>query len=378
MKIVLDGRPIQHSAARGLGRYTVNLLNNLLAIDHNNSYELFYDPFAPTPGTFAGVPSRLGIKPPFFIGPGSLLYNRYWLKKQLSLLKYDLFHFTCQIHLPPTLPSNSLVTVHDLLNLALKDLFYKFELAYQADLRYTRRQLQGAKKIIAVSENTKKDLIDLLGLEEEKITVIHEGIDENFLSSYPANEMRSVLDNYGLKEEYLIYFGGAEGRKNLLRLVEVFAELAKEFGKLILLLILDINDPPVAKIREKIADLALTGRVLIIGRVPDRELAILLKGAKLFVMPSLYEGFGLPPLEAQACRVPVASSPAASLKEILGEAALFFDPLDKKAMYNSLRALLTNSSLRNELIAKGIKNAGRFSWKSCAEKTLTLYDRALT
>ncbi|MBU0686814.1 MAG: glycosyltransferase family 4 protein [Candidatus Margulisbacteria bacterium] len=376
-KIVIDARPLQHSPHRGLGRYTSNLLDNLLTLGQNNDFQLYFDPnfsIDPQFKRFTEAPHTFGVKQPFFMKNDSILYYRYWLKKQFSKLNYDLIHFTAQIHLPPTLPKNSIITVHDLINFALKNMFYKINFAYQADVKYTRNMLNGAQKIIAISENTKKDIINILGIDEQKIKVIHQGIEEHFSNEYSKEETAAVLNKYKIKQDYLLYYGGCESRKNVSRLIEVFSQLAKEFIHLKLVIITNLNDPPTHKIQEEVKELAIENKVSIIGQVYDKVLKILLKNAKLFIMPSLYEGFGLPPLEANACGTPVISSNASSLPEVLGDAALFFDPLDKKQMYDQIKLGLTNDHLRRELITRGIKNAQRFSWKKCAEKTVALYE----
>lgn len=374
MKIEIDARPLQHSAFRGIGRYAENLIENIISLDNSNSYELYFDPNYGIDGhykKFLSMAHVFGEKQPAFLDYKSVFYYRYWMKRQLRQLNYDLIHFPSQIHLPPILPKNSIITVLDVINLALKEMFYKFGIAHWADVLYMRKMFNSAKKIITISEHSKKDLIDIVGIMEQKIEVIYLGIDAIFSKEYDKNKIDAVIRKFNISGEYLLYYGGSEERKNVARLIETFSELSKEFPELKLVLVLNLNDPPAKRLKE----LANNSNIIFIQSLLDEELVAVLKGAKAFVFPSLYEGFGFPPVEANAAGVPVASSPNSSLKEALNDAAIFFDPCDKNDMYRSIKELLTNNNLRNILIENGKKNAKRFSWKKCAEETLKLYEK---
>lgn len=379
-QIIIDSRAIQHSPSRGLGVYTASLVNSILENDPASAYTLYFDPNLKIEDSYQPILQArhvFGKKQPFFIPFHSLPYYRYWLKHQLSILKYDLLHFPSQIHLPPTLPKNSIVTVHDLINLALKSTFYNNELAYYADVRYTRKQLNSAIKLIADSENTKKDIIKILGIKAEKISVVYAAIKDIF---YKPNNPNSalVLSQYGISGKYALYYGGSESRKNLSRLIDAFALFAVEFTDFNLVLVLNLSDPPAMAIKKKVDLMRFGDRVKIINQVSDEDLVVILKNAYFLAMPSLYEGFGLPPIEANACNVPVASSNIAVLKEILNnDAAIFFNPLDIKNIYQSMKELIINYELRQKLIENGKRNAQRFSWKKCAQQTINIYNTSI-
>jgi len=377
MKIEIDARPIQHSAFRGLGRYTSNLIENILALDKSNEYELYFDPnFAIDPfyQNLKDAPHVFGEKQPSFLDHKSVFYFRYWMKRQLSKLNYDLIHFTSQIHLPPTLPKNSIITVHDIINLALKDMFYKNNnIAHYADVRYTRNMLKTAKKIITDTEYTKNDLINILGLKEETIKVIHLGIDNHFFKEYTQEQINRTLIKYNINYDYILYYGGSEGRKNVSALISAFSEIVKAGLNIKLLIIIDINNPVGIKLIGDAKKLGLDKHIVFKNQIKDEELVMILKNARLFAMPSLYEGFGFPPLEANACGTPVASSYASSLKEVLADAAVYFDPKNINEMAKSIINILNNPDLSAGLKAKGLINAKRFSWRKCAQETVELY-----
>ncbi len=368
MTFTLDVSAAVHRRA-GLGRYAESLARALLPLIPNE-LACFYNAergIAPLDG-LAHLPTHtvaLGYKP---------WRMSVWLG-QLARLSFNhlipgatLFHATEHL-LPPLRGIPTVLTVHDLIFRHLPEHHKRLNRWYlNATMPlYCRR----AAHIIAVSEATRQDLIAAYGVPQEKITVVLEAADPQFKPQPPERVMH-VRGVYGLPETYLLYVGTIEPRKNLTRLLHAWEPLylAKEA-------------PPLAIAGKRgwlaedfyaalEASPAREG-VLFTGFVADDDLPALYSGAMAFVFPSLYEGFGLPPLEALACGAPVLCSNTSSLPEVVGDAALTMDPTSVEAIREGLRRLSGDTLLRAELREKGLRRAAAFSWERAAQETLALY-----
>jgi alpha-1,3-rhamnosyl/mannosyltransferase len=229
-----------------------------------------------------------------------------------------------------------------------------------------------ASHVITLSESTKADLVRLSGTSQEKITVTYAAADESF-RPFEKEQWEQVLHRYGLPRRYILYLGINKPHKNLVFLLQVFSEVETE-AKLVLA---GREDPRYRQARKEAERLDLRERVVFLGEVADRDLPMLYNGAELFVFPSLYEGFGLPVLEAMACGTPVICSSTSSLPEIVGDAALTLDPLDRDAWVAALTELLEKEALRAEMSTKGLRRAQTFSWEDTARRTWLVYQRIL-
>jgi alpha-1,3-rhamnosyl/mannosyltransferase len=231
-----------------------------------------------------------------------------------------------------------------------------------------------ASHIITPSRSTRDDVLKLLPVDPERVSVVPEGVDPIF-APRPANEVAARLAPLGLRAgEYLLYVGTIEPRKNLLRLLQALDLAGATTGPLVLAGGHGWNN---AAIRTAVERLARTGRVRSLGYVPDELRPVLLTGARAFVYPSLYEGFGLPPLEAMACGTPVLTSNVSSLPEVVGDAALFVNPDDVDALATGLARLWRDETLRADLRARGLAQARQFSWERTARATLDVYRAVL-
>ena len=230
-----------------------------------------------------------------------------------------------------------------------------------------------AGHIIAVSEQSKRDVIEAYGIPPEKITVIYEAADPRFCPQ-PAETVAAVRARYGLPERYLLFVGTIEPRKNLGRVLTAFERLHAE-GLTDALVIVGkrgwLYDDFFARLEGSPAKQA----VIFPGFVPDADLPAVYAGAQALAFPSEFEGFGLPVLEAMACGTPVVCSNTSSLPEVTGDAALLVDPLDVDALTEALRRVLSEPSLAADLRARGLAQAARFSWARAAEETLAVYRR---
>lgn len=261
----------------------------------------------------------------------------------------------------------SVVTVHDLGYLHYPD---KHPIGERLHLDWsTRHSARVARRVIAVSKATAHDLNALNGVPEEKIRVVHSGIDKSLRPVTDERETIALKERLGIPGPYILHVGSLQPRKNLSRLVEAFAQVRDVMPNLTLVLA-GRQGWGYDRLVERIEQTELTGHVILPGYVPDEDLATLYTGAEIYAFPSLYEGFGFPALEAMACGTPVVCSNTSSLPELVGEAALTVAPTDVRGLIEAFRRLLTDKGLRHDLISQGLARVKRFTWEASAQATL--------
>jgi len=370
MRICLDVSPAVHHRA-GLGRYTHELIAGLLAVDPANEYVAFYN-----------RPSEAQVDPPLDRLPhlATNLPNKPW-RMSVLLAQFmhlpqdrlfpgvDLFHATD--HLLPRLSQvKSVFTLHDLV-------FRFYPETHKPLNRWfltlmMPRFLQAADAVIAVSECTKRDAIRLYGVDESKIRVIYEGVNPRFRPATPE-AISVVCQKHGLPEHFILSVGTIEPRKNLNTLLEAYHALRHQ-GAEFKLVIVGKKGWLYHGFFRRLRDLGLEDEVIFPGFVSDEDLPALYSAADLFIFPSLYEGFGLPPLEAMACGTPVVTSDVSSLPEIVGDAAITVDPHNAEELAEDILRILGDPELRVRLQNKGLARAKIFSWEDTAKKTLEIYE----
>jgi len=267
-----------------------------------------------------------------------------------------------------------IVTVHDLARCCFN--FDRETIIERILLNLDKRYIKQASHIIAISQSTKSDLVKYLNTPESKISVIYNGVDHNIFKPYNPYQIRPYHVTLSHKP-YILYVGSERRRKNLGRLFEAFAMLRQEFHELKLV---KIGDPGRSKqlrseMLKKLDSLGITQAVIFIDHIPELDLAHYYSSALLLAYPSLYEGFGLPPLEAMACGCPVVTSDNSSLPEIMGEAGIMVNPYDTDSLAQAMREVLTDSKLRNDMVSKGLKQAKKFSWERAAMETQEVYEK---
>jgi glycosyltransferase involved in cell wall biosynthesis len=276
--------------------------------------------------------------------------------------------------LPPICPCRGVVTVHDLsYEIFPDDAPPRDRLVLGTLLARSARQ---ANAVIAVSENTRRDIVRRLHVPEERITVIYEAAPPHIRRVNDAHVRDRVHAAYGITSPYVLAVGNVQPRKNLLRVITALAALRHE-GVVIQLVIAGKSRAAASEIVREVNKNGLQNDVILTGYVPDADLAALYSGALVLAYPSLYEGFGLPVLEAMTCGAPVVTSSRSSLPEVAGDAALLVDPTDAAAITDALRAVISRPDLAAQLREKGYRQAARFSWQRAAEQTLAVYDRVL-
>ncbi len=372
MRVTIDLSPAVHQKA-GLGRYARTLAEHLVAQDQLNAYEAF----AFAPAAWDNLPASLRALPRAQVPLTARSWRMsVWLAHALGMSfdrwmpRADLFHATEHL-LPPFKHVRTVFTLHDLIfrffpeyHLPLNRWFLTGAMPYF---------LKRADAIIAVSECTKRDAIRLYNLPPEKISVIYEGVSPTLCPQAPEQVAR-VRSQYAQNQPFILFVSTIEPRKNIPRLVDALHVLNQQ-GLPHRLLVAGRKGWLYQGVFEHVRTTGMESRVEFLDYVPDSDVAALLTACDAFVFPSLYEGFGLPPLEALACGAPVVCSNTSSLPEVVGDAALLFNPTDVGEMAMAIERAVTDSSLREQLRARGPAQAARFSWERAARETLDIYRR---
>jgi glycosyltransferase involved in cell wall biosynthesis len=288
----------------------------------------------------------------------------------LRRMEADLVHGPVFIA-PVFTPCPSVITIHDLSFMRFPNLFHPVNRLYLTVL--TRLSAQRARRIIAVSAHAAAESVQLLDVPPERIDVIYHGVDPVF-RPLPTDTIASFRQRRGLPERFLLFVGTLEPRKNLVRLVEAFAHIQDDQVGLVLA---GGKGWLYDELFARVETLGLEGKVIFPGYVMSEELPLWYNAATALAYPSVYEGFGLPVLEAQACGAPVLTSNVSSLPEAAGDAALMVDPYDVEALATGINQILTDESLRLELRAHGLAHAQEFTWSRTALETAHVYKRAL-
>lgn len=373
MQVSIDISPAVNGKA-GLGRYAQSLALELVR-QHPQSIHLFSniaddgelsEVFADTPRTTI----KMGYKPwRLAILSGQITSMRF---ERLLPKGIELFHSTEHLLLP-TRRIPAVLTVHDLI--------FKLFPEYHKRLNYSFLNFampifaRRAEHIIAVSQSTKDDLITHYRIPEDKITVIYEAAAPHF--EPPSEEqLKHVQQKYSLPNQYVVTVGTIEPRKNLARLVEAVARLRIDWPDLYLVVV-GSDGWLTDYFYDALAKNDAYSFVVRPGYIPDEDLPALIAGAQVSVTPSLYEGFGLPVLEAMAVGVPVACSNVSSLPEIAGDAAVFFDPYSVDAIMAAIQQIMQYDDLSREMIQRGMSRASEFSWERAAQETWAVYKKVL-
>jgi glycosyltransferase involved in cell wall biosynthesis len=238
---------------------------------------------------------------------------------------------------------------------------------------FTRFSVQRARRVIAVSESTKRDLVQRYGLSPAQIDVVYNGVDAAF-RPLPAEKVEAFRVERDLPDRFILFVGTLEPRKNVSGLIDAYARLSKVRPPL---MIVGGKGWLYDEVLGRVEALSLTKEVHFVGYVPAEDLSLWYNAADLFVYPSLYEGFGLPPLEAMACGTPVISSTASSLPEVVGQAGLLVDPGDAEALAAAMEQVLGDVDLQSKMSTEGLAQAGGFSWQDAAQHTVDTYRRAM-
>ena len=374
MRIAIDIRKINEF---GVGTYIWNLVRNLAGIDDRNDYLLV--------GSQRNF-HELGPLPPNFKQLYQPEENGLWrdnisIPFDLHRQRLDVVHIPHH-EAPFFTPSKLVVTIHDCVHLLFPQEDSSNFGNYRSYLR-TKRVVHAAQHLLAVSRSTKDDLINIFELPDSKISVVHNALDERFAFTHTPGERKQVLERYQLKDPFILYSGKIRPHKNVHRLIEAFAVLKNELGdsdryKNLKLIIIGDELSKHQYLRLTVIRSGAQQDVRFFGFVPYPILRVFYQSAELFAFPSLYEGFGLPPLEAMANRAPVLASNTSSLPEVLEDAAVLVNPENVFDIARGMKLILSDDAVRQRLIQKGLEQVAKFSWKLAAQKILERYQFAAT
>ena len=361
MRVLING--MQAGNQSGTGRYTEELIRHLAAMDGGPDLTVWWPADVPAPAWKDAVrliPQRRG------------LWNRLQMERKVQrvLPDYDVVHYPASIG-PLDGGPNVVVTVHDCIFLRHPEWFRWERAAYYrwAGSRSARR----AARIIADSEATARDVRECMGIARDRIDVIPLGVDSAFAPATPE-ACAAARVRYSLPDRYFLYVGTLEPRKNLARLVRAWDSVAAELPED--LVIAGRDGWKTAGIHAAIQAAKHRDRIHLPGFIAQDDLPAVLTGARAFTWPSLYEGFGLPVLEAMACGTPVLTSNTSSLPEVTGGNALHVNPDLESEIADALRRLSNDESLYTQLATNGPTHAATFTWQRCAQATLAVYETA--
>lgn len=371
MRIAIDA----HAVGTGLGgneSYATNLIEALAAIDSVNDYTLYV--------TRPEAVTKFSNRWPNFVVRQTrphtpLIRIPLTLSAELRKNPVDVLHV--QFTAPPFAPCPVVVSIHDL---SFEHLPETFNRRSRAQLRLTvRRSARKAAQILALSEHGRADIISTYGISPDRVTAIPLAAADRFQPITDERELQRVRHTYEIAGDYILTVGAIQPRKNLNRLIAAYVRLRTDepHGTQPKLVIVGRQAWLVGETLRAIRESGFSDSIILTGYVPDADLPALYSGARCFVYPSFFEGFGLPPLEAMKCGIPVIAGNRTSLVEVVGDAGLLVDPLDPAAIAQGLSQVLNDPNLREELSVKGLNRSSLFDWRETAKRTLEVYERAV-
>jgi len=379
LRIGIDCTAAAHQRA-GIGRYTRGIVGALARLGGEHSFSLIV---AGGKGA-AGGPGSLGVgleiadnfkirKLPLSPRLWTIIWHRLRVPLPVDLMlgSVDVFHSPDYV-LPPLRRGKTLVTIHDLS-------FVRYPEGAEPNLRgylsaAVPRSLEEADLILGDSEHTRQDIMELFGVAPERVQVVYPGVDQAFRVIEDQQALAAVKEGYSLDYPFILSVGTLEPRKNLIRLLDAYAVLRAGGDLEHKLVIAGGKGWLYDGIFRRVEALSLQEDVTFLGYLPEEHLPAVYCLSDLLVFPSLYEGFGLPPLEAMACGTPVVTSDSSSLPEVVGEAGLMVPPDDTEALAETIRKVLADSELREDLVRRGLSRAAEFTWQATGEKLLAIYE----
>ncbi len=363
MRIGIDVRLVYHRQA-GISRYMLQLIEGLARCDSEDEFTILQSFKSKEP-----LLSQSNFTRRRLLTPSHHRLEQLTLPIEISAMGLDVLHSPDFI--PPFRRNcSSVITIHDLVFMLFPHFLTKDAARYYSQIDQAVRRTDA---IIAVSQATKNDIMRLLGVQEQRITVIYEAASPVFRPIKTPDLVQRVRERFGIHGEFVLFVSTIEPRKNVPNLLKAFRQLLDNYRLGIKLVLAGERGWMFDEVFKIVTDLDLVEDVIFLGRVSTEELLWLYNAAQVLVAPSIYEGFGLTPLEAMACGTPVVVSNVSSLPEVVGDAGILVDPHNVDELTVGIWRSLSDSKLRNCLIAKGLKRAATFSWDKAACETLELY-----
>jgi glycosyltransferase involved in cell wall biosynthesis len=379
---------------RGFGRYTRELVRAMLEVDQRNEYVLFLD--RATASAAQELPSerratRVVVETSAAAARAASAEGSRAISDLLRMRRavaawgrqLDVFYFPADYtYFPVSTPARVVVTKHDMTDRRVPELLFptwRSRFFWELKIRLAMRR---ADLVFTVSENSRRDIVDAFGLGPDQVRVVSDAVDSSFTPASAGPERDAVLDRYGFRpsDRLVVYVGGISPHKNLDTLVAAFAQWhaagGRDDARLVLIgdYVADVFHSSYPSIRRRIDAAGLDSAIRFTGYMPDADLRYFLSAAQTLVLPSFYEGFGLPVVEAMACGAPVIASNAGALPEVVGGAGLLFDPGSVDALAAALERVLGDASLRRELSERGRARAAQFTWSASARTAIAAFE----
>ncbi|NMB46535.1 MAG: glycosyltransferase family 4 protein [Firmicutes bacterium] len=373
-RICIDARPAVLARGTGIGNYTYQLVNFVAKLDNEHEYYLLWpdDQTKPWP-----LPPNFHYQPMTRKRRDEAVELPLWLEKQ----RIELHHAPDNgLHALPTSHCPLVVTIHDLIPFVMPETVRR---GYRRNfLEKVPEVAHQAHRILTVSQAAKRDMHNVLSIPEDKIQVIYPAPEAVFKPGDPARARNRLHAHYDIAFPYVLYTGGLNSRKNIMELIYAFAKARKYWDSRLLLVITGelssrIQGMGMEDLPGLCKALGVDTTVMFPGFIPMEDMVVFYQGADLFAYPSLYEGFGLPPLEAMACGIPVISSPVPSVTEVAADVALLFDPEDTTGLVRQLNRGLMDMCIRQMMSERGRTAAASLSWENTASQTLAVYNEIL-
>ena len=372
MRIAIDATIIRKEIT-GTGFYITNLINGLIKIDNLNNYYIFGDEQYLRKYIKIDKDNFKVVHKRFKNRIIRVLWEYFIFPFELKKLKIDILHSPNYITPLLKFGFKIILTIHDLT-------FLLFPEKYTTTKRWLFGKMipisiKKSDKIVAVSKNTKKDILKFFSIPDDKILVTYESYPEYYNFSIDKAGAKDIFKKYGIEKNFILYVGMIEPRKNIIFLLKAFVELDKDLElDLVIVGKKGWYFKEIEKYMKNTINLRLKNKIIFTGYIPEHELKYFYRLALMFVYPTLYEGFGLPPLQAMACGTPVITSNISSLPEVVGDAAIKINPDDLGELKNSIKWLYKNEEKRDELIKKGLENVKKFSLENAALNVLSVYN----
>ena len=381
MKVAIDISPLARQNRTGIENYIFNLCKNLPLVDKKNEYVLFANSYGHHQPLRAaaeeiGLRNHQNMSTRVSRLPGTILKFmwRYLHGPSAERLVggIDIFHVSDRLG-PPLKKAKLVVTIFDLTPMKFKGFFT--EKAANYFTIYFKEIIPKAAVVIAISQCTKNDILEYFDIAEERVEVIPLAADANYKQVQDKIAVDKVKARYKINRDYILFVGTLEPRKNITNIIRAYNMLPHHLKYNHLLVICGKKGWYYEEIFRTVEELNLEDNVIFTGYVPDKDVPLLMNGAKVFVYPSFYEGFGLPPLEAMACGTPVISSNVSSIPEVVGNAGILVNPNNVEELSDAIVRVVSNEELRAQLSEKGLRQANKFSWRATVEKTVEVYNR---
>ncbi len=366
MRIGIEGLPLLFHRT-GTSTYTHELVQNLRRLNLGDQVMLFARNQRKGGSSYHDISYRERL--------ANYFYKEYRLPQELAEHGIEIYHSPRDMGLPSTsrLPCLTIMTLHDII-LVRRALDYYSPSRAKMYERRLREKVAEVDHVVTISDFSRRDILDWCGIEASRVSVVYDGLSEKFKPVIDESHLAAASNRYQLPPRYILSVGSTEPRKNLRTAIKAFNQIHRVHGELQLV----ITGVDYCRIRPEkaFAGLDLTG-VHFAGYIHDDDMAAVYTMAEVLLFPSLYEGFGLPPLESMACGTPVVTSNSTAIPEIVGDAAILVDPLNATEIAGALEMVLSSTEVRVELVEKGKDKATKYHWRICAEETRKIYQRVI-